>query len=82
MKKENKLKFILVLFKFMIIIIYSFLFYLNNCLKFKHKGMSHHGPRVNRIDMILLSTKYNFFLGSSLGRNKKVKHVGARVVSG
>jgi hypothetical protein len=35
-EKENKLKFILMLFEFtIIIIIYSLLFYLSNCLKFK-----------------------------------------------
>jgi hypothetical protein len=38
--------------------------------------------RVNRIHKILLSTMYNFFPGSFLGRNKEVKRAGAGVVLG
>jgi hypothetical protein len=79
MKKEEKSKFILLLFEIKIIITYSFLFYLKSCLGLK-KDMWHHGPRVNRIHRIIFSTMYNFFPGNSLGWNKEVKCARAGVV--
>jgi hypothetical protein len=42
----------------------------------------HQGPRVNMIDMVVLSTRYHFFLGSSSEWNREVKRAGAGAVWG
>jgi hypothetical protein len=39
-----------------------------------NKEFPYHGLRVNRIDMVVLSTMFCFLPGSSTGRNEDVKH--------
>jgi hypothetical protein len=38
------------------------------------------GIRVNRIDMVVLSTRYNLLRGHSSGWNREVKRAGGGVV--
>jgi hypothetical protein len=61
------------------IITYSLLFCQIIFWNSKNKEGCHHGPRVNMIDMVLLSTKYSFYDGSSSSRNEVVNR--ARAVS-
>jgi hypothetical protein len=56
-------------------------FYLKNYLKFKNnKDLCHHTLRVNRIDIVVLSTRCHFFHGSLTRRNKEVKGAKDAVV--
>ena len=65
----------------LIIVTYIFIIvYLSNCLEFKNKELWHHGPRVNRVDRLLLSARCQFFKGSSSEWNQEVKHAEVGVV--
>jgi hypothetical protein len=69
------------LFEFNIIITYILIIaYLSNCLEFKNKEVGHHGPRINIVDMLLLSARYQFFNGSLTEWNQEVKCAKAGVV--
>ena len=64
----------------LLLLIYSLLFTSVIVWNSKNKEMWHHGRRVNRIDMLVLSSRCQFFHGSSSGGNREVKRAEAGVV--